>query len=402
MAEDLVKLQAHHLNVGEPLPFDVLDIQSRLLLRKGSVVASEAQLERLLDRGLYLVEAEFDAHFGAPDPQANPEVAAAILESAWARLLALQAGLARWLDALAGRQDPGAGPGTQAAAAPAGVSLAAMAREVAELCALDGDAMLAAMTLLRHSSYCVRHSLCTALLVEMMLRRSPMPEDQRMSTVAGALAMNAGMRDLQDTLYAQREPLDDVQKQSVHSHPKRGESLLRAAGVSDETCLAVVARHHEHADGTGYPARLAAPALDLGCQAVAMADRYCALIAERAYRQGAPTDQALKLLRDRVGSTLNPVVVRLLVNEVGDYPPGCPVRLVNNESGIVLSRTRDPSSRVVKALRSALNAVYEDGPRRLTGQPAYAVDRVITLAELAVDIDPARLWGETAKVGLRY
>lgn len=266
MAEDLVKLQAHHLNVGEPLPFDVLDIQSRLLLRKGSVVASEAQLERLLDRGLYLVEAEFDAHFGAPDPQANPEVAAAILESAWARLLALQAGLARWLDALAGRQDPGAGPGTQAAAAPAGVSLAAMAREVAELCALDGDAMLAAMTLLRHSSYCVRHSLCTALLVEMMLRRSPMPEDQRMSTVAGALAMNAGMRDLQDTLYAQREPLDEVQKQSVHSHPKRGESLLRAAGVSDETCLAVVARHHEHADGTGYPARLAAPALDLGCR----------------------------------------------------------------------------------------------------------------------------------------
>ena len=60
--------------------------------------------------------------------------------------------------------------------------------------------MLAAMTLLRHPSYCVRHSLCAALLVEMMLRRSPMPEDQRMSTVAGALAMNAAMRDLQDAL----------------------------------------------------------------------------------------------------------------------------------------------------------------------------------------------------------
>ena len=95
MAEDLVKLLAHHLNVGEPLPFDVLDVQSRLLLRKGSVVASDAQLERLLERGLYLVETEFAAHFGVPDPQPHPEVAAAILENAWARLLVLQARLAR-------------------------------------------------------------------------------------------------------------------------------------------------------------------------------------------------------------------------------------------------------------------------------------------------------------------
>ena len=399
MAEELVKLLVQHVNVGEPLPFDVLDIQSRLLLRKGSVVASEGQLERLLERGLYLAEAEFAAHFGKPDERCAPDVAPAVLESAWGRLLALQARLAPWLAALGG--DEGAGPDSEVAGCGAATALADMAREVSALCALDGDAMLAAMTLLRHPSYCVRHSLCTALLVEMMLRRSPMPEEQRMSTVAGALAMNVAMRVLQDTLYAQREPLNESQKAAIHSHPTRAAQLLRAAEVTDEACLAVVARHHEHADGTGYPARLTAPAVDLGCQAVALADRYCALIAERAYRDGAPPDQAIKLLRDRVGSTFDPVVVRQLVNEVGDYPPGCPVRLVNNESGIVISRTRDPSSRVVKALRSALNAVYEDGPRRLTGQPAYAVDRVITLSELAIDIDPTRLWGETAKVALR-
>ena len=335
MAEELVKLLVQHVNVGEPLPFDVLDIQSRLLLRKGSVVASEGQLERLLERGLYLAEAEFAAHFGKPDERCAPDVAPAVLESAWGRLLALQARLAPWLAALGG--DEGAGPDSEVAGAG----------------------------------------------------------------VATALAMNVAMRVLQDTLYAQREPLNESQKAAIHSHPTRAAQLLRAAEVTDEACLAVVARHHEHADGTGYPARLTAPAVDLGCQAVALADRYCALIAKRAYRDGAPPDQALKLLRDRVGSTFDPVVVRQLVNEVGDYPPGCPVRLVNNESGIVISRTRDPSSRVVKALRSALNAVYEDGPRRLTGQPAYAVDRVIPLSELAIDIDPTRLWGETARVGLR-
>ncbi|MBP8308099.1 MAG: hypothetical protein KAY46_12590 [Burkholderiaceae bacterium] len=401
MAEDLVKLLIQHVTVGEPLPFDVLDIQSRLLLRKGSVVASEGQLERLLERGLYLAEPEFAAHFGAQAEQSGPDVVAAVLESAWGRLLVLQARLAPWLDGVCGDEASRGGAGATAASSATAAALADMAREVSALCALDGDAMLAAMTLLRHPSYCVRHSLCTALLVEMMLRRSPMPEDQRMSVVAGTLAMNVAMRELQDTLYARQEPLNDAQKQAIHSHPTRALPLLRAAGVTDEVCLAVVARHHENADGTGYPGRLASPVVDLGSQVAGLADRYCALISERAYRDGAPPDQALKLLRDRVGSTLDPVVVRMLANEVGDYPPGCPVRLVNNESGIVLSRTRDPASRVVKALRSALNAVYEDGPRRLTGQPAYAVDRVIKLSELAIDIDPARLWGETAKVGLR-
>ncbi|HPU52093.1 MAG TPA: HD domain-containing phosphohydrolase [Burkholderiaceae bacterium] len=401
MAEDLVKLLVEHVEVGVPLPFDVLDLQNRLLLRKGSVVDSETQLERLLERGLYLAQADFAEHFGAAAQQSGPGVAPAVLESAWARLLQLQARLAQWLDApFSGAQGAtGSDPSPDGSAAAA--ALQHMACEVSALCALDGDAMLGAMTLLRHPSYCVRHSLCTALLTEMMLRRSPMPEAQRMSTVAGALAMNLAMRHLQDALYAQREPLDEEQKRAIQAHPTGAIPLLQAAGVTDTACLAVVSRHHEHADGTGYPGRLTSPTLDLGSQTVALADRYCALIGERAYRDGAPADQALKLLRERVGTALEPVVVRLLVHEVGDYPPGCPVRLVNQETGIVVSRTRDPGSRVVKALRSALNAVYDDGPRRLTGQPAFAIERVIKLSELGIDVDPAHLWGDTAKVGLR-
>lgn len=397
MADDLVKLLAEHVKVGEPLPFDVLDAQSRLLLREGSLVSSEGQLERLIERGLYLAQAEFAAHFGPPADPAIPEVAAAVLENPWARLLALQTRLADWLRAMAEAGPTGAAP----ADPRAGAILADMAREVIALCALDGDAMLAAMTLLRHPSYCVRHSLCTALLAEMMLRRSSLPPERRQSTVAGALAMNVAMHALQDALYAQREPLSADQQQAIESHPSRALPLLRAAGVDDEVCLAVVAHHHEHADGTGYPGHLSAPVVDPGCQAVTLADRYCALIAERAYRGGAPADQALKLLRERIGSTLQPEVLRWLILEVGDFPPGCPVRLVNNECGIVLRRTRDPASRVVKALRSPLNALYDDGPRRLTGQPAYAVDRVIKLAELAVEIDPARIWGDTATIAAR-
>ena len=49
----LLKLVAHHIKVGVPLPFGVRNEEGKLLLACGQVVASEAQLEALLDRGAY-------------------------------------------------------------------------------------------------------------------------------------------------------------------------------------------------------------------------------------------------------------------------------------------------------------------------------------------------------------
>ena len=40
------------LKVGSPLPFGIRDEQGKLLLAKGRIVASEAQLVILLSRGL--------------------------------------------------------------------------------------------------------------------------------------------------------------------------------------------------------------------------------------------------------------------------------------------------------------------------------------------------------------
>lgn len=384
---DLVKLLAEHVVLGEPLPFDALDGRGMLLLKKGVVVASESQLERLLERGMYVGGTEFAALFGEQTP-ARLAVQPVVLVSAWGRLLKLQADLAALLAAVAAGSASGIQP-----------TLVAMALEVRDLCSLDADAMLASISLLRHPSYSARHALCTALLLELMLRHTPVPDAQRQSVVAGALLMNAGMLALQDELYSQKDPLTDAQKVLVEAHPLEGDRLLRAAGADDEVTLTAVARHHELADGTGYPSRVKAPELDLSVQAIVLADRYCALVSERGYRAGAPTDQVLKLLQVREVTTLAPILLRLLAAEVGAYPPGCPVRLVNNESGIVLRRMREPGSRVVKVLRSALNALYEDGPRRLTGQSAYAVDRVIRLADLGVEVDPMRLWDETARIG---
>lgn len=52
----MFQLLATQIGMGVPMPFDAFDAQGKLLLRKGFVIDSPQQLERLLERGLYSEE----------------------------------------------------------------------------------------------------------------------------------------------------------------------------------------------------------------------------------------------------------------------------------------------------------------------------------------------------------
>ena len=61
MNKQLLRLVASQLRVGAPLPFGVRDEHGKLLLAKGQVIASDSQLETLLERGLYADKEELEA-----------------------------------------------------------------------------------------------------------------------------------------------------------------------------------------------------------------------------------------------------------------------------------------------------------------------------------------------------
>lgn len=51
------RLRADQLQVGTPLPVDVYDAENRLLLRRGNVIATQSQLERLIESGMFSSQA---------------------------------------------------------------------------------------------------------------------------------------------------------------------------------------------------------------------------------------------------------------------------------------------------------------------------------------------------------
>lgn len=73
-----------------------------------------------------------------------------------------------------------------------------------------------------------------------------------------------------------------------------------------------VRHHHEHFDGTGYPAGLAGTQISLGGRILAAADTYDALTSRRAWREPMSPAEAVAFLEERSGSLLDPDVFSAL------------------------------------------------------------------------------------------
>jgi HD-GYP domain-containing protein (c-di-GMP phosphodiesterase class II) len=72
--------------------------------------------------------------------------------------------------------------------------------------------------------------------------------------------------------------------------------------------------HHEHYDGSGYPAGLKGENIPLDARIIAVADAYDAMTSLRPYRHGRATrEQALEELQRYAGRQFDPIVVKAFI-----------------------------------------------------------------------------------------
>jgi HD-GYP domain-containing protein (c-di-GMP phosphodiesterase class II) len=109
-------------------------------------------------------------------------------------------------------------------------------------------------------------------------------------------------------LLSKQGPLDDEEWRQVRQHPVNGAAILaRFAGYRE--CSHLVRHHHEHWDGSGYPAGLAGEAIPLGSRILAVADAFDAMTSTRAYRPAQGPDAAMRILERGAGEQWDPRVV---------------------------------------------------------------------------------------------
>jgi HD-GYP domain-containing protein (c-di-GMP phosphodiesterase class II) len=384
----LARIRADLLQVGTPVPFDIYTSAGRLLLRRGHPVETELQLERLRQEGLYdpdyaqalaaravgrsdRVVAEFSR---LPSQQVRNRVS--IFETL---VYAAQA-----LDDVRSLEPP-------AAQFEAGIR--STVATIRECCSLDSDAALAQLLLSESLRYSLRHSTNVAILTSLLLSRLHHDPARAESAIAASLTMNLSIFDLQDALHRQQEPLASDQRTALALHPGQSAKILRDFGIQDPVWLQAVEQHHEARDGSGYPAGLKEAAICMEAQVVSVADRYCVLVSQRAYRPALSPRQAIKELNERAAKAIEPALIGALIASVGLFPPGAYVRLANGETAIVVRRLLDPKHPVVYALHQDTTAPYESPRKRLTGsRPDYEIVADVKPEAVRVKIDPAVLW----------
>jgi len=96
----------------------------------------------------------------------------------------------------------------------------------------------------------------------------------------------------------------------MHRHPEIGQQILAQAGGIFEQLAHIVATHHEHWDGHGYPAGLAYDAIPMSARILSVADAYDAMISHRSYRDPIPAANARAELQRCAGSQFDPLVVK--------------------------------------------------------------------------------------------
>jgi len=138
-----------------------------------------------------------------------------------------------------------------------------------------------------------------------------------------ALLHDVGKLAIPTSILGKPGPLSSEEWTIMHRHPEIGNQMLSQAG-GDWTGLGpIVAAHHEHWDGGGYPTGLAKEAIPFEARILSVVDAYDAMTSHRVYRQPFSSEKAREELERCSGHQFDPWVVAAFLQVLdGQEPSG--------------------------------------------------------------------------------
>jgi HD-GYP domain-containing protein (c-di-GMP phosphodiesterase class II) len=126
-----------------------------------------------------------------------------------------------------------------------------------------------------------------------------------------ALLHDIGILMLPPPLRNGRGSLDPDSYVAIQNHPRLGATLLEPFSfLRDATIL--IAHHHEHWDGSGYPYGIRGKFIPLGARILAVADAFEAIQVPQVHDRSLRDHIALRILRVASGTQFDPLVVDIL------------------------------------------------------------------------------------------
>ncbi len=249
-------------------------------------------------------------------------------------------------------------------------------------------AMLELTALRDYDEYTFYHSANVAILslgIGSMITHEPR---FLTSLGTGALLHDVGKLAVDRKVLDKPGSLTPEEWHAMRAHPVTGARIVSAVPGLDRSAVVSVLEHHMAYDGSGYPERAAHKGQHLASRIVAVADAYDAMTSRRCYSTARPQAEAMRLIAESAGHSLDPVLVRLFVTMLGVYPPRSVVRLGDGRTAVVVRPgDADPLRPVVRLVASADGELVESYLLDLSGPDAPAIAHHIDAALLNIEVD---------------
>ncbi len=173
-------------------------------------------------------------------------------------------------------------------------------------------------------------------IIAMLIGRTLGFEDQEMLDLGtGALVHDVGKLDLPDRVRHIDERFSSAEMKAYREHVAKGVVQGKRMGLT-EGALSVVAQHHEHADGSGFPARLVADATSPAARIVAIVNRYDNLCNPALLSRALTPHEAVSMLFAQGRGRFDAGVLNAFIRMMGVYPAGSLVQLTDDRFAMVV------------------------------------------------------------------
>lgn len=185
------------------------------------------------------------------------------------------------------------------------------------------------------------HAVNVAVISLLMGRALGLPEAEMLDLGQGALLHDLGKIDLPDRVRHREDHFSPHEVALYQEHVAKGLLHARRMQVPIGAQL-VIAQHHEHADGSGFPARLGVDRMTAAARIVALVNRYDNLCNPHVPSRALTPHEAMSRLFAEGNATHGPrrfdtAILGAFIKMMGVYPPGSLVQLTDDRFAMVVA-----------------------------------------------------------------
>jgi HD-GYP domain-containing protein (c-di-GMP phosphodiesterase class II) len=180
------------------------------------------------------------------------------------------------------------------------------------------------------------HALNVGVVAMLIGRSLGLPGPDMLDVGVGALMHDVGKQDMAERYHHADEHCSPSEAAAYRDHVARGVAQGRRMALS-AGALAVLAQHHEHADGSGFPRQITTDQMSLAARIVAIVNRYDNLCNPAARRAALTPHEAVATLFAQGRQAFDATVLNAFIRVVGVYPAGSLVQLTDDRYAMVVA-----------------------------------------------------------------